>query len=188
MTPFILDQWQVVSSTAEMDLRLVFKPCQQQEKEVGRIAVEIWPFMYLDHLLEISFLRKDVIGKGWMHGWMGKVFLIALSKNRVCYLCVPEELWHTGSLWSCRFRKQNVRETEARVAQRALNLQHWAPGKSFSVWGLTPFPKDGFNPHMFLVPFLSTLRIPVSLPDFYFERGNSHLFCCSSGKRSGSTQ
>lgn len=95
----------------------MFKPCQQQEKEVGRRAVESRPFMYLD-LLEISFPRKDVMGKGWMHGWMGKVFLIALLKTRVCYLCVPEELWRTGSLWSCRFRAQSVRETGAGGAQR----------------------------------------------------------------------
>lgn len=65
--------------------------------------------MYLN-LLEISFPRKDVMGKGWMHGWMGKVFLIALLKTRVCYLCVPEKPWHIRSLWSCRFREQSVRE------------------------------------------------------------------------------
>lgn len=73
--------------------------------------------MYQDHLLlEITFPRKDVMGKGWMHGWMGKGFVIALLEKRVCYFCVPEEPWHSGSLWSCRFREQSIREIWARVA------------------------------------------------------------------------
>lgn len=185
MTPFIPDQWQVVSFTAEMDLMLMFKPCRLQEKEVGRRAVESWPFMYLN-LLEISFPRKDVMGKGWMHGWMGKVFLIALLKTRVCYLCVPEKPWHIRSLWSCRFREQSVREMGL-DGTVTLSLQQWAMSMgTHSGFGVLPHSWRMDLILMFLVPFLSTLITPVSLPDFYFERDNSHLLCCSSGKRCGS--
>lgn len=117
----------------------------------------------------------------------GEGLPLVLSEIGVRYLYVPVEPWRAGSCWSCCSREQRMREIGAGVAPENTEPQ------AVSAWEVTQglasgrSIKDGFDPHMFLITFLSPLVTPVSSPDFYSERDNSCSFFCFAAKRCGLT-
>lgn len=130
--------------------------------------------------LKFTFLRKDTIGKGWMHRWMGKGFLLSFQKSAyVTYMCLRSR----GVLGAVGVAAPGSRVWERlgpEWLQKTLNLRQWVPGKSLRVWHLGRSIKDGFDPHMFSHSLSVTSRDSCQLPWLLLWKGQLLfilLFC-----------